>query len=115
MLGAGPHAPGLEGDDQCEHGGDAAEDLERRQQAERRDQQAGQDRGQRQRRVGDDIESGHHRAAVLRRDGCGQDAERAEERHPKAGAANDRAGEEERTGVHRCPEDDDHPSGGEHH
>ena len=83
-LHARARAPRLEGDHERERGDDAAEDLERRAQPERRDEQAGRDRRERERGVGDDVEGRHDRGAVLVGDRGRQGAQRARGRRRRS-------------------------------
>jgi len=68
-------------------------ELERGPQSQWADNDAASDRRKRERGVGGDIEGRHHRGSVLGGDDRGQGAQRAEERDPEAGAADDRADE----------------------
>ena len=77
-------------------GHDRAEELEGRLQAERLHERAGQDRGQRDRGVGDDVEGRHDLGAVLGRDRGAERAQAAEEGDAEARAADQRADPEQR-------------------
>ena len=75
---------------------------------ERAHDRAGEDRRDRDRGVGDDVERRHDRRAVLRRDHHGQRAQRAEEGDAEAAAADHRARPEQGGGVRRGGEHDQH-------
>src|SRR6266508_2917096 len=105
-VGTRPLTPGLESDDQADGGDDAPEDLERRLKRDVGDDDAGEDGGNRKGPVGDDVEGGHHRRAMLGRDLGDECAEGAEEGGAEADPAEDRPGEVGRARVRRRRDDD---------
>src|SRR5262245_54771450 len=90
---SGPGAPGKEGDEEPDRRDDAAEDLERGIERDRRDGDAGEDRGHRERSVGDDEERGKHAGTMLGRDLGDECAQPAAVGGAEAGAADDRSRE----------------------
>src|SRR5262245_54530192 len=91
--GNGAGAPSFEGDEESKRGDDAAEDLERRLEREVGDREAGEDRGHRQRSVGDDVVGGEDGGSVLGRDLADESPQATEEGCTEARASDDRTGE----------------------